>query len=102
MSGDVELGCLLPQSQVEKAGQRCGRGDGASVTCRDFQEMRSDTWSGSYRILATIVTVTIIVAVIIAVTVVTVLQDNSDGRLYTKSKQDLIIHEKNGIDEEAS
>ena len=64
--------------------------------------MRSDTWSGSYRILATIVTVTIIVAVIIAVTVVTVLQDNSDGRLYTKSKQDLIIHEKNGIDEEAS
>lgn len=53
----------------------------------------------SYPILATIIMVT---TVVIVVTVVTVLQDKSNRRLYRKSNQNLIIHEKNGVDEEAS
>lgn len=50
-----------------------------------------------YRILAIIMVTT----VVIAVTVVNVLQDKSNKRLHRKSNQNLTIHEKNGIDEEA-
>lgn len=90
--GDVELGCSLHWSQVEKAGQRCGRGDGDSVTCRDFQEMAIRyVVCAPIASLPPIVTVTIIVAVIIAVTVVTVLQDNSD---YTQNQSKIWLSMK--------